>query len=300
MNIAVSFEKDSATNFYEALIDKFQTAETAVYGNNLTHFFPRGPRDFNKYDRLDNALRQPDLIIVLYSREYYKRDWLRSEMDAFLQLEDFRKEKNLVLIIPTGDIELSEIPSWYHEWINPSIRLRTGDEKEMEALGVYISELALEKSEATKPKRPNKVFIVHGHDHAAKAELEIFLREIGLEPVVLHREADEGLTIIEKFEKHSSVGYALILLTPDDVVQPSTTSEVAKESLEYRARQNVIFEFGFFVGKLGRSRVCCIYRRNVTPPSDISGLVYKQYREHINEIKYELLKELRKAGYEVG
>jgi predicted nucleotide-binding protein len=300
MNIAVSFEKDSATNIYEALINRFQTAETAVYGNNLTHFFPRGPRDFNKYDRLDNALRHPDLIIVLYSREYYKRDWLRSEMDAFLQLEDYRKEKNLVLIIPTGDIELSEIPSWYHEWINPSIKFTTGDEKEMEALATHISEVSREKLESAKPTRPNKVFIVHGHDHESKAELEIFLREIGLEPVVLHREADEGLTIIEKFEKHSSVGYALILLTPDDVVQSSATGDDTKEVLEYRARQNVIFEFGFFIGKLGRSRVCCIYRRSVTPPSDISGLVYKQYKEHINEIKYELVKELRKAGYEVS
>lgn len=299
MNIAVSFHKDSSTHFYQALIDKFQNTETAVYGNNLTHFFPRGPRDFNRYDRLDNALRHPDLIIVLYSREYYKNDWLRSEMDAFLQLEGFRNEKNLVLIIPTGDIELSEIPSWYHDWIEPSIQFRTGDEKEIEALAAYISKISRSRLDLSKPIQSNKVFIVHGHNHEAKAELEIFLRQIGLDPVVLHRQADEGLTIIEKFEKHSKVNYAVILLTPDDVVQLSNKGEASSESSEYRARQNVIFEFGYFAGKLGRSRVCCIYQKNVMLPSDISGLIYKQFREHISEIKYDLVMELRKAGYDV-
>jgi hypothetical protein len=63
----------------------------------------------------------------------------------------------------------------------------------------------------------NQVFVVHGHDEIAKVNLEIFLREIKLEPIVLHRQADEGQTIIEKFEKHSNVGYAFILLTPDEI-----------------------------------------------------------------------------------
>lgn len=251
MNIAVSFDSDSEIDkpYYEVLIKKFQNPETAVYGNNLTHFFPRGPRDFYKHDRMDLALRHPDLIIVLYSREYSARPWLRSELDAFLQLEDFRNENKLVLIIPTGEIEISEIPDLYHEWINPSIKFRNGDEKELDALAAYISDSFQAKLTPHKFLQSNKVFIVHGHNHEAKAELEIFLRENGLEPVVLHREADEGLTIIEKFEKHSNVGYALVLLTPDDIVQPSNKGEVKSENVEYRARQNVIFELGFFVAK---------------------------------------------------
>lgn len=300
MNIAVSFDKDSATVFYEMLIKKFENPKTAVYGNNLTHFFPRGPRDFNNHERLDNALRHPDLIIVLYSREYYKNNWLRSEMDAFLQLEGFRDEKNLVLIVPVGDIELSEIPTWYHEWIEPSIHFRTGDEAELDALAAYISKVSRAKLSPLKSLQSNKIFVVHGHDHEAKSEIEIFLRDIGLEPVVLHREADEGLTIIEKFEKHSNVGYVLVLLTPDDVVRISVKGDESSEIVEHRARQNVIFELGFFAGKLGRNRVCCLYRRNVTIPSDISGLIYKSYREHVNEIKYDLVRELKKAGYEVS
>ncbi len=146
---------------------------------------------------------------------------------------------------------------------------------------------------------PKKVFIVHGHDHEAKNELELFLKEIGLDPVVLHRKVDEGQTLIEKFEKHSDVGYAMVLLTPDDVVIPSEGSETSDETKEHRARQNVIFEFGYFVGKLGRGRVCCLHKQKVALPSDLYGLIYKPFKEHIEEIKYTLVKELKAAGYEI-
>ncbi|HYI39449.1 MAG TPA: TIR domain-containing protein [Allosphingosinicella sp.] len=294
MKIAVSFDRDSASEFYQALIRELQTQETAVYGNNLTHFFPNGPKDFVDHTRLDDAIRHPDLIIVLLSREYLKSHWLRSEIDGFLRLESARQEDGLVVIVPTGSIEDSEIPPFYQHSIVASLRLERGDQKELDAIAAYVSEVR----EARKRVRSNKVFIIHGHDRAAKTELELFLNEIGLEPVVLHRQADQGLTIIEKFEKHSCVDYAVALLTPDDRVAPSDDSG-NQGAAEYRARQNVIFELGFFLGKLGRKRVCCIYRRGVTPPSDIAGLIYKEYREHVEDVKWELLKELRSAGYKV-
>lgn len=144
-----------------------------------------------------------------------------------------------------------------------------------------------------------KIFIVHGHDHVAKTELEIFLRELDLDPVVLHREADEGQTIIEKFEKHSNVGYTFIILTKDDKAIINQSKSGDSNDFEFRARQNVILELGFFVGKLGRNRVCCLLQKGVTTPSDISGLVYKPFHEHIEEVKYTLIKELNKAGYPV-
>lgn len=145
----------------------------------------------------------------------------------------------------------------------------------------------------------NKVFIVHGHDEKAKHELEIFLTELGLEPIVLHRQADEGQTIIEKFEKHSDVGYAFILLTPDEVAFLTSESELpeGERKVEFRARANVIFEFGFFVGKLGRSRVCCLHTGAVSLPSDISGLVYKSFATSVEESSYSIIKELKAAGY---
>jgi predicted nucleotide-binding protein len=149
-------------------------------------------------------------------------------------------------------------------------------------------------------KSPLKVFIVHGHDHALKNDLEVFLKEIGLEPIVLHRQPDEGLTAIEKFEHHADVGFAFILLTPDDVsfgIEQMKLPE-DKRTLEYRARQNVIFEFGYFVGRMGRPRVCCIYREGVSLPSDLAGILYKKVTTSVEEIGLSLIKELQQAGLE--
>lgn len=150
--------------------------------------------------------------------------------------------------------------------------------------------------------RSNRVFIVHGHDDKAKQELEIFLTELGLEPIVLHRQADEGKTIIEKFEKHSDVGYAFIMMTPDEMAYLASESELpeSERRIEFRARPNVIFEFGYFVGKLSRSRVCCLYTGSVTLPSDLGGMVYKQYTSSVEESGYSIIKELKAAGYNVN
>lgn len=150
--------------------------------------------------------------------------------------------------------------------------------------------------------RTKKVFVVHGRDEVAKTSLEVFLHEIGLEPVVLHRQADEGMTIIEKFEKHSDVGYAFILLTPDEVAYLASEEETpdGDRRKEFRARPNVIFEFGYFVGKLGRSRVCCLYTGNVSLPSDVSGIIYKRYERSIEEVAYSIIKDLKASGYAIA
>jgi predicted nucleotide-binding protein len=147
----------------------------------------------------------------------------------------------------------------------------------------------------------NRVFIVHGHDEVSKSELEIFLREVGLEPIVLHRQADQGRTIIEKFEQHSDVSYAFILLTPDEVahLKSDENKPDSERKVENRARQNVIFEFGYFVGKLGRSKVCCLYTGDVTLPSDVSGVIYKRFINKISEVAYEIIKELKASGYHI-
>lgn len=151
---------------------------------------------------------------------------------------------------------------------------------------------------STKSK---KVFVVHGHDEIAKTNLEVFLREIGLEPVVLHRQADEGQTVIEKFEKHSDVGYAFILLTPDEVayIKSDDSKNDNERKKEFRARPNVIFEFGYFVGKLGRSRVCCLYTGDVSLPSDVSGMIYKKFTNSIEDVAYSIIKDLKVSGYEI-
>src|SRR5579883_941626 len=116
-----------------------------------------------------------------------------------------------------------------------------------------------------------KIFIVHGHDDAAKEAVARFIHQMDLSPVILNEQPNEGQTIIEKFEKSSSeVGYAVVLLTPDDVGAPKNKPE----ELKPRARQNVIFELGYFAAKLGRKNVCALYKGGIEIPSDYHGVVY--------------------------
>ncbi|MGN4406388.1 TIR domain-containing protein [Bacillus cereus group sp. MYBK59-1] len=147
---------------------------------------------------------------------------------------------------------------------------------------------------------PKKVFIVHGHDDNLKQQLEIFLGRIGLTPIVLHREANQGLTILEKFEKYSDVQYAFVLLTPDDIGCSVKDKDQPVEQYKLRARQNVIFELGFFIGKLGRSNVCTLYVDGVETPNDISGLVYQKVNNNIEDVGFHIMQELKAAGLEIA
>ena len=153
-------------------------------------------------------------------------------------------------------------------------------------------------SKKLSPGSDNKVFIVHGHDHALKIELEIFLSHIGLKPIVLHREVDGGKTIIEKFEANSDVSYAFILLTPDEISYHSNQDNLddIEREKEKRARPNVIFEFGYFIAKLGREKVCALHKGDVSIPSDLSGFIYKKVDSSVEEIGFSLIKELKAAG----
>ena len=136
----------------------------------------------------------------------------------------------------------------------------------------------------------NKVFIVHGHDEAALYGLARFLEKLGLVSIILKEEPDRGRTIIEKFEQSAEVGFAVILLTPDDV----GASVKADKSLA-RARQNVIFELGFFTGKLGRGRVCLLRKGDVEIPSDLFGVIYTEM-DSADGWKARLVREMKEAG----
>lgn len=136
----------------------------------------------------------------------------------------------------------------------------------------------------------SKVFIVHGHDEAALQGLARFLEKLGLDAIVLREQANRGRSIIEKFEDHASeVGFAVILLTPDDL-----GSAVSAPEHNRRARQNVIFELGFFAGKLGRGRVCLLRKGEVEIPSDLYGVIYTDL-DPGEAWKLALVRELKAA-----
>ena len=140
-----------------------------------------------------------------------------------------------------------------------------------------------------------EVFVVHGHDNEMLLKVKEFLTKSGLHPIVLREQPNEGRTIIEKFENEAaSTGFAVVLLTPDDVGRD--VNEANGENP--RARQNVVFEMGYFIGKFGRRKVAAICDPSVERPGDVAGVVYIDSTSG-NDWKIALMKELRAAGYDV-
>jgi len=142
----------------------------------------------------------------------------------------------------------------------------------------------------------SKIFIVHGHDGGTKETVARFISQLGLEPIISHEQPSQGRTIIEKFEDHSDVGYAIALITPDDI--GSSIKEPGNTKQRPRARQNVIFEFGYFLGKLGRHKVAGLVKGDIEVPSDYSGVLYVPIDES-GAWRFLLIKELKSAGYDV-
>ncbi len=137
-----------------------------------------------------------------------------------------------------------------------------------------------------------KIFVVHGRDESTREAASGFLRELSLEPIILGEQASGGATIIEKFEQYADVGFALVLLTPDDA------GSLQGEDINPRARQNVIFEMGFFVGCLGRKRVILLKTDEIEIPSDYTGVLYIELDDN-GKWKKDLVRELKNAGCEV-
>jgi predicted nucleotide-binding protein len=142
------------------------------------------------------------------------------------------------------------------------------------------------------------VFIVYGHDTGAREGLELVLHKLGLKPIVLENLPAAGDTIIEKLERYvgehgNNVGFACVLLTPDHEGHDAGKPEQKK----YRARQNVILELGMVLARLGRSRVLILIKESVEQPSDIGGLIYRPFKERVDELKATLFKDLEEAGY---
>jgi len=139
----------------------------------------------------------------------------------------------------------------------------------------------------------SRIFVVHGHDAEMKEAVARFIEKLRLEAVVLSEQANSGATIIEKFEKSSDTSFAIVLLSPDDV----GASAADPSKLQQRSRQNVILELGYFLGRLGRSRVCPLVRGKLELPSDFHGVVYIAFEG--DDWKLHLIKELKAAGFNI-
>lgn len=190
---------------------------------------------------------------------------------------------------------------------NGKIRIienRTVIEKQYAVLQGYITtKLTQYRRKAVLRERKNKlemgvvnskdIFIIHGHNEAKRRELESLLKErFNLNPIVLAEKPDQGMTIIEKFEKYATnCSYAFALFTPDDIV-------TSGEQQYFQARPNVIFELGWFYANLGRSRVCILDQESEQSKifSDLQGIMRIQFIENISEKFMEIERELKSVG----
>jgi predicted nucleotide-binding protein len=153
-------------------------------------------------------------------------------------------------------------------------------------------EKSIEAKVQPNSNKSKKVFIVHGHDVANRAEVELFVKKMGYEPIVLFKQASGGKTIIEKLEDETeNVRFAIILYTACDFGRDKTES---KE--QPRARQNVVFEHGYLCAKLGRDHVCALVEPGIEVPGDLAGVVYIPLS---GPWEYMIAKEMKQAGLEI-
>lgn len=153
-----------------------------------------------------------------------------------------------------------------------------------------------EQPKAVVARNKRKVFIVHGRDNETKQEVARFIETIGLQSIILHEQASGGMTIIEKIERYSNdADFALILYTACDHGRGAHEPKVHPRN---RARQNVVFEHGYFMAKLGRENVCALVKGEIETPNDISGVVYVSFDVQ-GAWKAEVAKELKACGYEI-
>lgn len=270
----------------------------------------------------------PELVIELNEADAQLRDRVEKgkdllekqpttavELDALRQQYDTWDEYNTALL---GRIfSNSELSEEYSYWgigaiVGPTslaedVREFDDDvtskvrrlESIVERLPLYTADRGL----TARPKLPKRtatltrsVFVVHGRNNELKEAVARYLAQLDLVPIILHEQASAGRTIIEKFEANSDACFAVVLLTPDDVgclAPPKSLDDMHK-----RARQNVIFEWGFFVAAFGRRNVCALVAEGVEMPSDMDGIVYIPL-DQFGAWKMLLARELNAGGVEV-
>lgn len=149
----------------------------------------------------------------------------------------------------------------------------------------------------SEPKKTGKIFLVHGRDNEAKQEVARYIESLGIGVIILHEQASSGMTIIEKIEYYSNeADFALVLYTACDHGRGITETKVHPRN---RARQNVVFEHGYLMAKLGRKNVCALVKGEIETPNDISGVVYVGL-DQSGAWKESVTKELRACGYSIN
>lgn len=206
-------------------------------------------------------------------------------------------------------IDFDEIPSWIEAKV-PDYCENCG-----KPFPWALNKATAKNNNSVDLSNNKNVFIVHGQNEKTKDQVEEYISSIGYNPIILHKQANLGKTLIEKVEHYGErSSFAIILFTGDDLSckyfpPPFQSNQFLNKkslnqsdqkmheyhnqilnSLKKRARQNVVFEFGYFIGLLGRERVIMLYENEVELPSDVEGFIHIKLDHNWKE---ELLKEIK-------
>lgn len=189
-----------------------------------------------------------------------------------------------------SDLWTKDVIKHYKEEIARLINHMQGDIERVDLMQCIMVEPQKTMMAVKESVLSREIFIVHGHSEAVNQEVARTIEKLGLAAIILREQPNSGKTIIEKFEEYAKdINFAVILLTADDKIEGEDT---------FRARQNVIFEMGYFMGVLGRKNVMCMLQENVEKPGDIDGVIYTPIDKN-GVWKYSLVKELKTCGYDV-
>lgn len=276
--------------YYHVLIE---TKEKT--GKNQTN------KKYFELDKTDLSEIKEDIIFPYLANETFQFN------GYFLNRDNISR-----VVIKESDFTSKECSKFANDNLSPNVILYISPQDVIEG-DEYVRDITKKvfktsKNEVHKEKTlinlaPNKefdktkVFIVHGHDDLAKTEVARFIENLKLEAIILHEQANSGKTIIEKIEEFSNVGFGLVLYTPCDV-GTATENKDSCAMLSYRARQNVVFEHGYLIGKIGRSNVCALVKGEIETPNDISGVVYIPM-DNQKAWQLAVAKELRNSGYDI-
>lgn len=252
----------------------------------------------NEYEKLKSIIDEIDNLIEHHVRASVPtfEAW-RTKTERFL-IKKYGKDSlehkkfldtNFSPLIWSGEDEAEDIRISI-QWCADGLRsCRAIFKTYLEDIAEEVEDIPLPDTNA-KPISMDKIFIVHGHNDELKESVARIIEKQDIDAIILSEKANQGRTIIEKFEDYSDVGGAICLFTADDVGKAKSESEE-----KTRARQNVVLETGYFMGKLGRNRVVILADKGIEIPSDLSGVVYTD----TSNWQFDLLKELSAMGYKV-
>jgi len=203
--------------------------------------------------------------------------WIKGFLSSYAERRNYLSEQFTPLLdelqgLPTTGLPHHSISS---AWINPQAATFTNE---------------------TVARNKRNIFIVHGRDNEVKQEVSRFIESLNLKAIILHEQASSGMTIIEKIEKYTNeVDFAIVLYTACD---QGRGYHEGKQHPKDRARQNVVFEHGYLMAKLGRKNVCALVKGEIETPNDVSGVVYVSMDQY-GAWKIDIANELRACGYHI-